>query len=184
MCVWMCVCVVADVLGLRGSGIIYVGSLLGGLRRARRCQRRRPRARPRGTGGGGGPPDPRGPAPAPARAAADSNPPRGGPKVTNRRAIFDLAANSDFASNRVLGAPCGPVAGPAPSASVVGAALRTPGGRPLPPRRPPGTVGRPRGRQQQPAAAAAAAARWCPLRHSAGGAPTRRTRAQAWRPLA
>ena len=50
------------------------------------------------------PPGPPWAGPRPARAAADSNPPRGGPKVTNRRAIFDLAANSD-AAKRVLGAP-------------------------------------------------------------------------------
>ncbi len=49
------------------------------------------------------------------------------------------------ASKRVLGAPSRPVAGPAPSVTVAGEAPRTPVGRPLPPRRPPGTVGQPRG---------------------------------------
>ena len=70
---------------------------------------------------------------------------RGGAKDTNRRAVFDLAANSD-ASKRVLGAPSRPVAGPAPSVPAVRPARRTPVGRPPPPRGPPGPVGQPRGR--------------------------------------
>jgi hypothetical protein len=55
----------------------------------------------------GRPPPPRGP-------PRTVRPPRGGAKVTNRRAIFDLAANSD-ASKRVLGAPSRrPAPGPPP----------------------------------------------------------------------
>ena len=77
----------------------------------------RPRPRPLVGGGGGGSPDPPGRAPAAALAPRTAQLPRGGPKVTNRRAVLDLAANS-HASKRVSGLASRPARGPAPSVAV------------------------------------------------------------------
>ena len=64
--------------------------------------------------GVGGSLDPPRRSPAPALAAADGRTAAAGPKVTNRRAVLDLAANS-HASKRDPGGASRPAPGPAPS---------------------------------------------------------------------